>query len=148
MFTLSNTTFQIIEEDEGLSDAQQRLIKALSLESGDLRGARPIQEKCFSIVNQREVWIGGIAGYTLYGSLLIDILWINKDHRREGYGRKLVRKFEEWGKREGAAFVKISTMEWWDAVPFYTSLGYKVIFVDEGYFKGAKQYTLKKALYE
>ena len=144
----SEATCHLIDETDTLSEAQHRLMRALSTESGEMKGVTAVQEKCFSMMGEDGTWIGSIAGYTLYGSLVIDMLWIDKDHRRSGHGKALVRKLEEWGQSQGATFAKLSTMEWWDAVPFYESMGYAVVFVDAEYEKDTKQYTLKKKFFK
>ncbi len=136
--------FSVVYTTETLPRIQRRVSNALAAESGQLRGVSGVQEKCFSIVDERNAWVGSVTGYTLYGSLVIDMLWIEKGYRRAGYGRELVKKIEEWGQSQGATFVKVSTMEWWESTPFYESMGYKVIFIDDGYDKETKQYTLKK----
>jgi GNAT superfamily N-acetyltransferase len=136
--------FSIIDSTETLPRIQRRVSNALAAESCQLRGVSGVQEKCFSVVDEHNAWVGSVTGYTLYGSLVIDMLWIEKGYRRVGHGRELVKKIEEWGQSQGAAFAKVSTMEWWESTPFYESMGYEVIFIDDGYDKETKQYTLKK----
>jgi GNAT superfamily N-acetyltransferase len=135
---------EVVEENGEIVDIQHKLMRSLSSESVRLKNVSATQEKCFSLENNAGEWVGGIAGYTLYGSLVIDMFWIEKSYRRQGLGRKLVTAFEGWGRKQGVKFIKLSTMEWWGAVPFYEALGYKVISEDDGYEGGAKQFTLKK----
>ena len=108
------------------------------------RNMTPVGEIFFSLKDAKGNLVGGIQGYYFYGSGLVDMLWVEKPYRRKGYGHKLMEAFEKHVRNCGGTFMTVATMDWWDAVPFYKSMGYEVEFVREGYEKGSKQYSLRK----
>ena len=56
--------FSIVDTTETLPRIQRRVSNALAAESGQLRGVSGVQEKCFSIVDEHNEWVGSITGYT------------------------------------------------------------------------------------
>lgn len=108
------------------------------------RNIAGVEELFFSLKDSQGNLVGGIQGYYFYGSGLVDMLWVEKPYRKKGYGRKLVEAFEHYAQSCGAAFMTVSTMDWWEAISFYTSMGYEIEFIREGYAQNSKQYTLRK----
>lgn len=98
--------FSIVDTTETLPRIQRRVSSALAAESGQLRGVSGVQEKCFSIVDEHNAWVGSVTGYTLYGSLVIDMLWIEKGYRRVGHGRELVKKIKSGAKAKAQLLQK------------------------------------------
>lgn len=124
--------------------AHDYFFKNLAIEAAERKKVNPIEEIFFSLTDTDGKIAGGIYGFYFYGSALIDIIFIDKKYRNKGYGRILMEKFEEYAKQKGAKFSVVTSMDWWNAVPFYQSLGYKIEEVREGYENGSKQITLIK----
>lgn len=119
----------------------------LSAKAGNFVDIKSNEEICYFIEDENTQRIAVIVGYLLYGSLLIDMLWVQKEHQRKGIGSKLISTLESYAVLQGATFAIVNTMEWWEAVPFYQSLGYEIEFVRHGYTNNAKQYSLRKNLF-
>ena len=68
--------------------------------------------------------IAGLAGSTSYGWLLIKVLWVADERRRQGYGRALVLKAFDHAKSWGCHSAWLDTSNR-DAMRFYTSLGFE-----------------------
>lgn len=89
--------------------------------------------------------VGGAVGYTMYGQLYTDMLWIDRAFRNKGLGSKLLIAAEELGKKRKCTFSCLLTMSW-QALPMYQKLGYEIEFVREGFENSAKMYHLRKSL--
>jgi len=59
------------------------------------------------------------------GVVYIEGLIVAEGKRGQGIGRKLMEKVEKTGNRLGAHKIFLFTMEKWDSVKFYRSLGFK-----------------------
>lgn len=132
-----------IKQAEIIHDTMQQLFA----EAKNFTNVKCNEEICYFIEDENAQRIAVIVGYLLYGSVLIDMLWVRKEHQRKGIGSKLVSILENYAVLQGATFAIVNTMEWWDAVPFYQSLGYEIEFVRHGYTNNAKQYSLRKNLF-
>jgi len=69
--------------------------------------------------------VAGLVGSTSYGWLLIKILWVADELRRQGYGRALVLNAFNHAKSLGCRSAWLDTSNR-DAMQFYTALGFDV----------------------
>ncbi len=88
---------------------------------------------------------GGASGFTLYGALYTDMLYVGKDHRGLGYGTKIMHLAESLGSQRGCTFALVNTFDF-EALEFYKKLGYYIEFTREGFDKGCKMFMLRKPL--
>ena len=123
-----------------------KILSLLTYEAVKIRGVKPVKEVSFYIKNEKNKVIAAVIGYIFYGSLLIDILWVQKSFRRRGLGMSLLTRIEKEAINKGLSFSVVTTMDWWEAVPFYKSFGYEIEFIREGYENESKLYSLKKKL--
>ncbi|HSX03916.1 MAG TPA: GNAT family N-acetyltransferase [Rhabdochlamydiaceae bacterium] len=105
----------------------------------------PIRAFSIFIKDQKGTIFGGASGTLFYGSLYVDSLWIDKTLRHQGWGTKLLSEAESMGRKYGASFVTLNTMDW-EALPFYQKLGYSIEFIRKGYEKESKMFMLRKNL--
>lgn len=89
--------------------------------------------------------IGGVITSMLVGVMHLEVLWVDKKHRRKGYGRALVLEAERIGKKKGYTAAQTWTFSF-QAPEFYQSIGYKVLGIFEGYIGGITEYVLMKRL--
>lgn len=89
--------------------------------------------------------LGGVVGYTMYGLLYIDMLWVDTKFRSHGWGSKLVDAAENLGKKRSCTFSCLVTMSW-QALPMYQKLGYQIEYTKEGFENNTKMYCLRKSL--
>jgi ribosomal protein S18 acetylase RimI-like enzyme len=89
--------------------------------------------------------IAGLLGGTYWGWLYIDILWIDKNHRFQGLGTKLVLEAEKEALSRGCEYAHLDTMSF-QALNFYKKLGYKVKTIIKNIPKGHKKYIMIKKL--
>ena len=89
--------------------------------------------------------IGGILGGTYWGWMHVDILWVDKKHRRKGIGSKLLETAEKEALCRGCHHVHLDTMSW-QAPEFYKKHGYEVVGILPDIPSGNQKYLLTKAL--
>jgi GNAT superfamily N-acetyltransferase len=91
--------------------------------------------------------VGGAHGWTAFGWLHIDVLWLREDLRRKGMGRQVLEATEQEAKKRGCKFAELETFSF-QALGFYQRNGY-TIFGELGHIAGEHRwYFLKKDLVE
>lgn len=124
---------------------EEILYHGISEEAFQAKSLSPIHPFSIFIKDQKENIVGGASGTLFYGSIYVDSLWIDKTLRHQGWGTKLMREAENMGRKHGASFVTLNTMDW-EALPFYQKLGYSIEFTREGYEKESRMFMLRKSL--
>ncbi|MDF2578008.1 MAG: bls [Chlamydiales bacterium] len=123
--------------------ASQKLTEGLSEEAFQAKGLSPMIPFSFFIEDKLQNVIGGITGFHYYNSTHIDSLWISKEFRNKGLGKKLLQEAEKLAVEQKCSFITVNTMDW-EALPFYLHHAYQIEFVREGYAASSKLYMLKK----
>lgn len=126
-------------EDEDL------LFDGLNADAMKAKGMLPIRNFGAMIKDQTGNTFGGVEGFTLYGCLYIDMIWIDEKLRHQGWGSRLMNASEKIGRERGCSFATVNTMDW-EALTFYQKLGYEIEFIRTGYDKDSKMYLLRKPL--
>jgi GNAT superfamily N-acetyltransferase len=89
--------------------------------------------------------VAGLSGWTYYGWLAIDLLWVREDLRGQGLGHKLINAAEEEAIFRGCTQVQLDTFDF-QAPEFYRKHGYEVFGVLDGFAGNHKRYYLRKNL--
>ena len=95
--------------------------------------------------NPADVIVAGAMGYSMYGFLYVDMLWVDEKFRHKGWGTQLLNAAENLGRERNCRFVCLITMSW-QALRFYEKHGYKIEFIREGFDNDTKMYCLRKSL--
>lgn len=95
--------------------------------------------------DEKENLVGGLYGWTWFGWLDINYLWIIEEHRKQDWGTKLINMAEEMAKKRGCKGSILNTFSF-QAPEFYKRLGYEVYGVLENYPEGHQRYFLRKRL--
>ncbi len=74
--------------------------------------------------DENNTLVGGLVGSTSYGWLLIKVLWVAVEVRKQGYGRSLVERATEQARSIGCHSVWLDASDI-DARQFYRSLGFE-----------------------
>lgn len=74
--------------------------------------------------------IGVLTAYTAFSEIYIDDLWVDKNHRHKGYGKKLIEYLEEHFKGKGFNNINLVTSAF-QAPEFYKKCGFTAEFVRE-----------------
>jgi len=89
--------------------------------------------------------VGGLSGWTFWGWLAVDLLWVHEDLRRKGYGTRLIEAAEREAKVRGCQRVLLDTFSF-QAPDFYQKLGYKIFGVLDSFAEQHQRIYLKKSL--
>ncbi|MHA1542860.1 MAG: GNAT family N-acetyltransferase, partial [Candidatus Hodarchaeales archaeon] len=89
--------------------------------------------------------IGGVITSMLTGIMHLEVLWVDKKYRGQGFGKKLVLYAEKIGKEKSYPASQTWTFSF-QAPEFYQSIGYKVLGIFDGYTDGITEYVLLKKL--
>ncbi len=97
------------------------------------------------VLKENDSIIAGLLGCIYWGCFHIDILWIDEERRKQGYGTELLKKAEEIAKENNCSFIHLDTLSF-QAQEFYIKNGYSVFGELKGYPDGIIRYYMKKEL--
>ena len=89
--------------------------------------------------------VGGILAQTYWGVLHVNILWVKKEYRHNGFASALVNDAEDIAKKAGCQISHLDTYDF-QAKGLYEKLGYTVFGVLEDCPEGHKHYYMSKKL--
>jgi GNAT superfamily N-acetyltransferase len=105
------------------------------------------RDKTFSVFlkNDSGKVFGGIQAFLGSESIYIDVLWVERNLQKQGYGTKLLGAAEREAIKNGCIF---STVDTWDfqSEEFYLKNGYERIGELKNYWLGHSKIFLKKNL--
>jgi len=133
--------FQVInEEDNAVFDT---LIAGLKEHKYEHMG--PEDTLPLSVVARDEdsKIIGGVSGRTIYKNFLIEIVWVDKETRGTGLGRKLMELAEVEAKKRGCLVAQLDTLSY-QAPDFYQKLGFDIVGTVPGFTGSPERYFLLK----
>jgi GNAT superfamily N-acetyltransferase len=88
---------------------------------------------------------GGASGWTRWGWLHLDVLWIDDAHRGQGHGSWLLLQVEDLAMARGCELVTLDTASF-QAPDFYRHHGYQEMFRMEVPRHGIVKYHFRKDL--
>lgn len=88
------------------------------------------QPFAFVLFGEQNEVIGVLDAFSSYSSIHIRDIWVDKAHRGNGYGRKLIIELENHFKGKGLNNINLITCAY-QAPEFYKKCGYEVEFVRE-----------------
>lgn len=136
----------LLGEDLSDNNYGEYLAESITNEAHRLFKLDKIKHIVFKHKDKSGKSVGGLCCYEFYGTLLIDVLWIEENCRKQGIGTNLLKKAEEYALSKKLQKISVSTMECWNAVNFYKKNGFHIEFVKTGFSNGLKQYFLAKDL--
>jgi GNAT superfamily N-acetyltransferase len=119
------------------------LTKMINLETLGFGEASPF---AFFIKDQNNQIIAGCNGYTIFGAIYTDQLWVHPNYRKKNLGKELMQEVESYAQSVNCTMATICTMSFQNALEFYKKLGYKVDFERPGHTHSASQLFLRKDL--
>ena len=87
--------------------------------------------------------IGGVSGRTIFKNFLIEVVWVDKQTRGTGLGRKLMQKAESEATQRGCLVSQVDTLSY-QAPDFYKKLGFEVVGIIPGFPGSPERYFLMK----
>jgi GNAT superfamily N-acetyltransferase len=89
--------------------------------------------------------IAGITGWTWAGVSEITLLWVNKEYRKNGLGKRLLKAAEDEIIKRGCSTILLRSYSF-QAPLFYEKNGYKTVFILDDFPNGYKHYNLVKRI--
>ena len=132
-FVEDSTDDQAGEIDRGLLD--------YSADFASTRSPVPVR----SVFVESGNVVAGIDGVEYWRKIHVRRLWVHRDFRSRGLGRRLMNWAEERGRELGCTSLVVDTMSF-QAPGFYVKLGYRQFGVTEGYEGGARRHYFEKEL--
>ncbi len=133
----------VVDHNPGQSDnevVREGLIRSFEAKFGE-------RDKQFSIFLKNDLGkvFGGIQAFFDTESIYIDVLWVEENLRKQGYGKKLLAAAEREAIENGCIFSLVDT---WDfqAEEFYLKNGYERIGEIKNYWHGHSKLFLRKNL--
>ncbi len=79
------------------------------------------------ILKDGDIFIGALQAYTAYAEIYVDDIWVKKEYRGKGFGKKLLDELEK--KFEGKGYNNINLVtSAFQAKEFYLKCGFEIEF--------------------
>ena len=84
----------------------------------------------FSLIirNDANETVGALTAYSAYAEIYVDDIWVDEDHRDQGYGRRLLDALERAYDNKGFNNINLVTNQF-QAAGFYEKCGYEIEYV-------------------
>jgi GNAT superfamily N-acetyltransferase len=115
--------YQITIEITPPDDDVRVLWKGLHDHNTQHSGAREAEYLAVFLRDERGVIVGGAYGWTAFGCLKIDVLWVHESLRGQGFGKRLLAEAEAEGVRRDCQFATLDSFSF-QAPEMYKKLGY------------------------
>jgi GNAT superfamily N-acetyltransferase len=103
------------------------------------------QRICFAVQGPEQEVVGGVVAAIYWDWLYIDLMWIQEEFRRQGYGSRLLMLVEDEARRRGARNAYLDTFSF-QAPDFYQKHGYRVFGELPDFPRGHRRFFLAKEL--
>ncbi len=80
----------------------------------------------YAAYDENKKIIAAISGFDNFGPAEIGGLWVDEKYRKQGYGKALVAKAEQWAKQKGCKAVTVFTLKDWPVCEWYQQMGFKI----------------------
>ena len=87
--------------------------------------------------------IGGVSGRTIYKQFLIEVVWIERESRGTGLGRRLMELAEVEAIKRGCVAAQVDTLSF-QGPGFYANLGFEVLGKISDFSESHERYFLIK----
>jgi len=116
-------TLRIVNDEERPAESGRDLLNRLIGSNLPVIGA-PDYRPVVLLAKREEDLVGGLSGYSLYGWLHVEVVWVEEAERRRGIGRGLMTQAEEVARQRNCAGIYLDTFDF-QAPGFYERLGYR-----------------------
>lgn len=96
---------------------------------------------------ENNIVAGCYAKMYCWNVIYIDILWVDKEYRKHGFGTALLQEIEKFAQQEKCQLIHLDTFDF-QAKDFYVKQGYEVFGILDNCPKGHYRYYMKKNLSE
>lgn len=107
-------------------DLQNELIDKLRTYNHEYMGKETSQPMAAIARDSEGQLIGGVSGRSIYRQLLIEVVWVAKEHRGSGLGSRLMALCEQEAIKRGCLAAQLDTLSF-QAPAFYAKQGFEVV---------------------
>lgn len=140
------TTYRIVAEDDPSPSDLQAVEEGLEAYNRAQTGVDDARRLAIFVRDGAGNVVGGLTGWTWWGWLSIDILWLAESVRHAGIGSQLVGQAEAEALARGCSGVILNTMSF-QAPDFYRTLGYTEYATLDGFAGPHRRYYFTKRLH-
>lgn len=115
--------YQITNETNSANDDVAVLMNGIHDHNTRHSGAGEAQTLSLFLRDETGVVVGGAYGWTAFGWLRIDVLWVREDLRGQGFGKLLLQEAEAEGIRRGCQYATLDSFSF-QAPGLYKKHGY------------------------
>jgi ribosomal protein S18 acetylase RimI-like enzyme len=87
--------------------------------------------------------VGGVSGRTIYRNFLIEVIWVAKEQRNTGLGRRLMARAEVEARNRGCLVAQVDTLSI-QAPGFYQKLGFVTVGTVPGFEGSPARHLMMK----
>jgi GNAT superfamily N-acetyltransferase len=128
--------------DEKNADLINKLIDGVRVYNNAVAGETQSQPLAAFAWDGDEL-VGGVAGRTIYGHFLIEVVWVRDDKRRTGLGKRLMLAAEAEARKRGCVGAQVDTLSF-QGLEFYPSLGFEIVGKIANFPPGHDRYFMWK----
>jgi len=118
-----STSIHVIKDKQLQGEKSKILLNKLIRFNTPVLGI-PDYDPIVLVVERNGELIAGLSGYSLFGWLCVEVLWVAGHARRQGIGRALMTEVEELARERQCQRVYLDTFDF-QAPAFYEALGYR-----------------------
>ena len=117
-------SFRIHNEIKPNADDVNVLMMGIHDHNTQHSGDNEAQTLSLFLRDEKGAVVGGAYGWTAYGWLRIDVLWVREDLRGRGFGKQLLEATEAEGVRRGCQYATLDSFSF-QAPELYKKYGYE-----------------------
>ena len=121
-----NKIHEIILDETENQDVREALWQGIKAFNKDYFGERTNQHFSLTIRDKNAKIIAGLNGFIFLDHARVGLTWIDERYRRQGMGRKLFKRLEEYCRSKGCRVIQLDTFDF-QAPLFYEKMGFEYI---------------------
>jgi len=137
-------TLHIVSDVDHAAESGRDLLNRLVGANRPVIGA-PNYQPIVLLAKREEEQVGGVSGYSLYGWLHVEVLWVAETERKKGIGRDLMTQVEEVARQRNCAGIYLDTFDF-QTPSFFERLGYRCFAQLPNWANGHDRLSYRKFL--
>lgn len=134
----------VVPEEPSAADRDAVLTPLIAYNDSKV-GAPRVQLISILLIDDNGGHVGGLWGKLSYDWLFIELVAVPEQHRKGGYGSKLMARAEQIAQDNDCAGIWLDTFEF-QAKGFYEKLGFELFGELPNHPRGQKRFFLRKIL--
>ncbi|MBX9786084.1 MAG: GNAT family N-acetyltransferase [Alphaproteobacteria bacterium] len=136
---------EIVLDEMDTSEIRELLWQGIKAFNQPYTGDITTQPFSLSIRDENSKIIAGVYGFTFYDHARVEYTWVEESYRKQGLGRKLFQKLEEYCRSKGCSVIQLDTLDFQSPI-FYEKMGYEYIGTVSEWINGHDCYFMRKML--